>query len=76
MDEPRFPIEGARRLVAVVLDPKGERLDLCLSGPGFDWGGWFTVPAQRGVRRTWTDSRASYTGSAPWAATSAAWRTP
>ena len=51
VDEPRFPIEGARRLVAVILDPKGERLDLCLSDPGFDWGGWFTVPAQRGVRR-------------------------
>ena len=26
--------------VTVVLGPKGERLDLCLSGPGFDTGSW------------------------------------
>ena len=30
--------------------PKGERLDLRLSGPGFDWGRWFTVLEQSGVR--------------------------
>ena len=35
------PGQAARRLVAVVLGLKGERLDLCLSGLGFDWGGWF-----------------------------------
>ncbi|MXZ25014.1 MAG: hypothetical protein F4Y80_09150 [Caldilineaceae bacterium SB0665_bin_21] len=23
--------------------PRGNGLDLRLSGPGFDWGGWFTV---------------------------------
>ena len=68
--------------------PQGERLDLRLRGPGFDWGGWFTDLAERGAqgvttdddpvqdrpwtRRGWTASRAPCTGSAPWASTSGA----
>ena len=32
--------------MAVVLEPKGKRLDLRLSGPGYDWDGWFTVLTQ------------------------------
>ena len=72
----------------MILGLKGERLDLRLSGPGFDWGGWFTVLAKRGVRgvttdddpvqgrpwtrRAWTGSRAPCTCNAPWAGTSGA----
>ncbi len=39
----------------MVLGPKGERLDLYLSDPGLDWGGWFTDLAERGVRGLTTD---------------------
>ena len=86
VDETWLSIGGAKRPVAVVLGPKGERLDLRLSGPGFDWGDWFTDLAARGVqgvttddapvqdrpwtRRDWTASRARCTCSAPWAGTS------
>ena len=49
VDETWLSIGSEKGPVAVVLGPKAERLDLCLSGPGFDWGGWFTVLAQRGV---------------------------
>ena len=49
-DETWLPIGGVKRPVAVVLGPEGERLDLCLSGPGLDWTGWFTVLGARGVR--------------------------
>ena len=38
VDETWLSIGGEKRPVAVVLGPKGERLDLRLSGPGFDWG--------------------------------------
>ena len=41
VDETWLSIGGEKRPVAVVLGPKGERLDLRLSGPGFDWGAWF-----------------------------------
>ncbi len=47
-DETWLPIGGAKRPVAVVLGPQGQRLDLRLSGPGCDWAGWFTVLAARG----------------------------
>ena len=60
VDETWLSIGGAKRPVAVVLGPKGERLDLRLSGPGFDWGGWFTVLAQRGVRGVTTDDDPVY----------------
>ena len=40
--------------------PKSERLDLRLSDPGFDWGDWFTVLAQRGVRGLMTDDDPVY----------------
>lgn len=46
--------------MAVVLGPKGERLDLRLSGPGFDWGGWFTDLAQRRARVLTTDDAPVY----------------
>ena len=60
VDETWLSIGGAKRPVAVVLGPEGERLDLRLSGPGFDWGGWFTVLAQRGVRGVTTDDDPVY----------------
>ena len=50
VDETWLSIGGVKRPVVVVLDPKGERLDLCLSGLGFDWGGWFTGLVKRGAR--------------------------
>ncbi len=59
-DETWLSIGGEKRPVAVVLGPKGERLDLRLSGPGFDWSGWFTVLAQRGVRGVTTDDDPVY----------------
>ena len=46
--------------MAVVLGPNGTRLDLRLSGPGFDWGGWSTDLAQRGVRGVTTDDDPVY----------------
>ena len=67
-------------------DPQGERLDLRLSGPGFDWNDGFMVLAERGVRGVTTDDAPAYgpalrasgldrqpcTCSAPWDGTSAA----
>ncbi len=44
----------------MVLGPKGERLDLYLSDPGLDWGGWFTDLAERGVRGLTTDDDPVY----------------
>ena len=44
--------------MAVVLESQGERLDLCLSGPGLDWAGWFMVLAKRGVRGLKTEAEA------------------
>ena len=44
VDETWLSIGGEQRPVAVVPGPKGERLDLCPAGPGFDWGDWFTDP--------------------------------
>ncbi len=32
VDETRFPIEGARRLVKVVMDPMGHRLEMRVAG--------------------------------------------
>ena len=43
--------------MAVVLGPKGERLDLRLSGPGFDWGAWFEQLETRGLT---TDDASEY----------------
>ena len=60
VDETWLPIGGEKRPVAVVLGPKGEWLDLRLSGPGFDWGGWFTVLAKRGVQGVTTDDDPVY----------------
>ncbi len=60
VDETWLTIGGEKRPVAVVLGPKGERLDLRLSSPGFDWGGWFTVLAKRGVRGVTTDDDPVY----------------
>jgi len=59
-DETWLPIGGVKRPVAVVLGPKGERLDLRLSGPGFDWAGWFTGLAARGVQGLTTDDDPVY----------------
>ncbi|MCE2467618.1 MAG: hypothetical protein J4G06_06300 [Caldilineaceae bacterium] len=50
VDEIWLSIGGEEQPVAVVLGPKGARLDLRLSDPGFDWGGWSTGLAQRGPR--------------------------
>ena len=85
VDETWLSIGGEKRPVAVVLGPQGEQLDLRLSGPGFDGGGWFTDLAERGVqgvttdddpvqdrpwmRRAWTAHSVPSTGSAPWAGT-------
>ena len=55
MDETWLSIGGAKRPVAVVLGPKGQRLDLRLSGPGFDGGNWFTDLTRRGARILTTD---------------------
>ncbi len=60
VDETWLSIDGEKRPVAVVLGPKGERQDLRLSGPGFDWGGWFTVLAARGVQGVTTDDDPVY----------------
>ena len=47
LDETWLPVGGKKRPVAVVLGPKDEQLDLRLSGPGFDWGDWFTDLEER-----------------------------
>ena len=60
VDETWLSIGGVKRPVAVVLGPEGERLDLRLSGPGFDWGGWFTVLAARKVQGVTTDDDPVY----------------
>ena len=64
VDETWLSIGGVKRPVTVVLGPKGERLDLRLSGPGFDWGGWFTDLAARKVQGVTTDDDPVY-GPAP-----------
>ena len=60
VDETWLPVGGEKRPVAVVLGPQGERLDLRLSGPGFDWGDWFTDLEERGVRGLTTDDAPEY----------------
>ena len=85
MDETWLSLGGEKRPVAVVLDPKGVRWDRCLSGPGCDWTGWFTVLAERGVKGLTTDDpvygppleaaglnrqQCAVPGSAPWDGTS------
>ena len=60
VDETWLPVGDEKRPVAVVLGPKGERLDLCLSGPGFDWGGWFEQLKTRGVQGLTTDDAPEY----------------
>ena len=60
MDETWLPLGGVKRPVAVVLGLRGERLDLRLSGPGFDWAGWFTDLAARGVQGLTTDDDPVY----------------
>ena len=60
VDETWLSIGGEKRPVAVVLGPGGERLDLRLSGPGFDWGDWFTDLEARGVRGLTTDDAPEY----------------
>ena len=60
VDETWLPLGGVKRPVAVVLGPKGERLDLRLSGPGLDGAGWFTVLAARGVRGLMTNDDPVY----------------
>ena len=41
-------------------DPRGNVCDLRLSGPGFDWGGWFTVLQKRGAQGVTTDDDPVY----------------
>ena len=41
-------------------EPQGKRLDLRLSGPGFDWGGWFTDLAAHGAQGVTTDDDPVY----------------
>ena len=60
VDETWLSIGSAKRPVAVVLRPKGERLDLRQSDPGFDWDGWFMVLAKRGVQGVTTDDAPVY----------------
>ena len=60
VDETWLSLGGVKRPVAVVLGPEGARLDLRLSGPGFDWGGWFTDLAKRGVQGLTTDDDPVY----------------
>ena len=55
VDETWLSLGGVKRPGAVVLGPKSARLDLHLSGPGLDWGGWFTDLAARGVQGVTTD---------------------
>ena len=60
VDETWLSLGGEKRPVAVVLGPKGARLDLRLSSSGFDWGGWFTDLAARGVQGLTTDDDPVY----------------
>ena len=60
VDETWLSLGGVQRPVAVVLGPEGARLDLRLSGPGFDGGGGFTDLAQRGVQGLTTDDDPVY----------------
>ncbi len=60
VDETWLPLGGVKRPVAVVLGPRGERLDLRLSGPGLDWADWFTDLAARGVQGLTTDDDPVY----------------
>ena len=55
VEGPGCPSGACKRPVAMVLGPKGERLDLRLSGPGFDWVDWFTDLAARKVQGVTTD---------------------
>ncbi|MCY4521643.1 MAG: hypothetical protein OXC13_12800 [Caldilineaceae bacterium] len=64
-DEIWLPVGGEKRPVAVVLGLQGERLDLRLSGPGFDGDDWFTVLADRGVQGVTTDDAPAYGPAAP-----------
>ena len=65
VDETWLSLRGVKRPVAVVLGPKGERLDLHLSGPGFDGGDWFTNLAARGVQGMTTDDAPVYGPAQP-----------
>ena len=65
VDETWLSLGGAKRPVAVVLGPKGTRLDLRLSGPGFNWGGWFTDLAARQVQGVTTDDDPVYGPAQP-----------
>ncbi|MYC63619.1 MAG: hypothetical protein F4X16_12465 [Caldilineaceae bacterium SB0661_bin_34] len=56
VDETWLFIEGVKRPMAVVLDPKGERLDLRLSGPGFDSSRSWPRARYRELRPTTTRS--------------------
>ena len=47
VDATWLSIGGAKRPVAMVPGPKGERLARILSGLGLDWGSWFTDLAPR-----------------------------
>ena len=60
VDETWLSIDGEKRPVAMVLGPKGERLDLRLSGPGFDGNDWFMVLKTRGAQRVTTDDDPVY----------------
>ena len=60
VDETWLSIDGEKRPVAVVLGPKGERLDLRLSGPDFDGSDWFTVLKTRGTQGVTTDDDPVY----------------
>ena len=60
VDETRLSIGGVKCPVAVVLGSKGERLDLRLSGPSFDRGGWFQHLAARGAQGLMTDDDPVY----------------
>ena len=46
--------------MAVVPEPKGARLALCLRGPGLDGGNWFTRRKKRSSRRLMTDDDPVY----------------
>ena len=60
LDETWLPVGGKKRPVAVVLGSKDEQLDLRLSGPGFDWGDWFTDLEERDGQGLTTDDAPEY----------------
>ena len=60
VDETWLPLGGVKRPVAVVLGPRGDRLDLRLSSPGLDGADWFTDLAARGVQGLTTDDDPVY----------------